>query len=143
MRIIITLALLVSACSGKAPEKAPDTGPALAVGTYAGDGRDRLCVVGEAGAQRAGFVSYGSGETNCTMSGTIEAKGAVFVLKPKGDLRCSVDVSVNDGRVSLSPGTPACSYYCGPDATFANKNFRRDDKATPAVDLAGDKLCQK
>jgi len=139
MRIIITLALLVSACSGKAPDK----GPALAVGTYAGDGRDRLCVVGEAGAQRAGFVSYGSGETNCTMSGTIEAKGAVFVLKPKGDSRCSVDVRVNDGRVSLAPGTPACSYYCGPGATFASKNFRRDAQAIPAVDLAGDKLCQE
>ena len=136
MRIIITLALLVSACSGKAPDK----GPALAVGSYAGGGRDRLCVVGEAGVQRAGFISYGSGETNCTMSGTIEAKGAVFVLKPRGDSRCAVELSVNDGRVSLAPGTP-CSYYCGPGATFANKNFRRDDKAPPAADLAGDKLC--
>ena len=139
MRIIITLALLVSACSGKAPDK----GPALAVGSYAGGGRDRLCVVGEAGVQRGGFISYGSGETNCTMSGTIEAKGAVFVLKPRGDSRCAVELSVNDRRVSLAPGTPACSYYCGPGATFANKNFRRDDKATPAVDLAGDKLCQE
>jgi hypothetical protein len=139
MRIIITLALLVSACSGKAPDK----GPALAVGTYAGEGRDRLCVVGEAGVQRAGFVSYGPGHANCTMSGRIEANGAGFVLTPAGDSRCLVDVSVNDGRISLAPGTPACHYYCGPSASFANKNFRRDDKATPAVDLAGDKLCQK
>ena len=137
MRIIITLALLVSGCSGKAPDK----GPAMAVGSYAGEGRDRLCVVGEPGVQHAGFISYGSGEANCTMSGTIESKGAVFVLNPKGDSRCSVELSVNDGRVSLAPGTPACSYYCGPGATFANMNFRRDDKATPAVDLAGEKLC--
>lgn len=137
MRIIIILALLVSACSGQAPDK----GPALAVGSYAGAGRDRLCVVGEAGTQRAGFVSYGPGEANCTISGTIEARGIAFVLKPAGDSRCSIDVSINDGRVSLAPGTPACSYYCGPGATFANRNFRRDDKATPAVDLAGDKLC--
>ena len=137
MRIIITLALLVSACSGTTPDK----GPALAVGTYAGDGRDRLCVVGEAGVQRAGFISYGPSQANCTMSGTIEAKGARFVLKPASDSRCAVDVSVNDGRVSLAPGTLACSYYCGPGATFANKSFKRDDKATPAVDLAGAKLC--
>ena len=137
MRIIITLALLVSACSGTTPDK----GPALAVGTYAGDGRDRLCVVGEAGVQRAGFISYGPSQANCTMSGTIEAKGARFVLKPASDSRCAVDVSVNDGRVSLAPGTLACSYYCGPGATFANKSFKRDDKATPAVDFAGDKLC--
>ena len=137
MRIIITLALLVSACSGTTPDK----GRALAVGTYAGDGRDRLCVVGEAGVQRAGFISYGPSQANCTMSGTIEAKGARFVLKPASDSRCAVDVSVNDGRVSLAPGTLACSYYCGPGATFANKSFKRDDKATPAVDFAGDKLC--
>ena len=137
MRIIITLALLISACSSKAPDK----GPALAVGTYAGGDRNRLCVVGEAGAQRAGFVSYGPDQANCTMSGTIEAKGAVFILKPAGDSRCAVDISVNDGRLSLAPGTPACRYYCGPGATFANRNFRRDIKATPAVDFAGDKLC--
>ena len=139
MRIIITLALLVSACSAETPDK----GPALATGTYAGAGRDRLCVVGEAGAQSAGFISYGDRDNNCTMSGTIAAKGAGFVLTPAGDSRCSVELSVNEGRVSFAPGTPACSYYCGPGATFANKNFRRDDKATPALDLAGDKLCQE
>ena len=34
-----------------------------------GEGRDRLCIAGEAGNYRAGLIAYGQGDVNCSASG--------------------------------------------------------------------------
>ena len=123
--------LLLAACS---PEPPPPT-PERAI--YAGQGRDRLCVEGD----RAGFVTYGAGEANCSARGRIERAGATASFRPDGDEDCRIAVTISGDRASLGPGQPSCSYYCGPGATFGGKSFSRDASASPAVDFAGDPLC--
>ena len=141
MRFLIPiLALVLAACSSdEAP--APEASSALPAGTYAGDGRDSLCVSGAAGGQRAGFVTYGSGDENCSVSGSLAQDGATWTLTPQGDADCRITLGFTDGTMSLGPVTPSCSYYCAPGASFAGKSFTESRSAKPATDFGGDPLC--
>jgi hypothetical protein len=135
MRILLlAAALLLSSCGRQAAE------PSLANGSYSAQGRDRLCVTGEAGAQRLGFITFGGGDTNCSARGRVAAKGATWELTPTGDADCRIPLSLNDGTIALGPASPACAYYCGPGASFAGRGFR-PSKGAAVTDLAGDPLC--
>jgi hypothetical protein len=135
MRLIVALALLLTACS----KQPADAG--LPSGTFAGAGRDRLCISGEAGALRAGLIAYGAGDVNCSASGKLEQSGQGWVLVPKGEGDCRIPLEIQDSNIRVGQPPAACSYYCGPAATMAGKAFARSDSTSKAADLAGDPLC--
>jgi hypothetical protein len=123
--------LVIAACSPESPPPAPDRA------LYAGRGRDRLCVEGD----RAGFVTYGAGDANCSARGRIERAGAAASFRPDGEEDCRILLTFSGDRATLGPGQLSCSYYCGPGATLGGKSFSKDASASPAVDFAGDPLC--
>ena len=130
MRILAVL-LLLSAC---APEANPSpSGKRL----LAGEGRDRLCIAGD----RIGFIAYGSGDANCSMRGRLDRSGQILTIIPEGDAECRIAAEEAAGTIRLGQGGEACSYYCGPDASFEGKAFADKPAASPAVDFAGDPLC--
>lgn len=127
--------LLLAACSQ------PPAAPSLPVGSFAGEGRDRLCIAGEPGNYRAGLISYGSADTNCSARGQIEVGSDGVALVPRGEGPCRIALVVEGDRVSIGKLPAACSYYCGPGADMAGKSFRRTAGGGAAVDLVGDPLC--
>ena len=126
------LVLLLAACSPETSQE-PPTKERL----YAGEGRDRLCIKGS----RAGFIAFGAGDANCTSRGRLERSGTDAMLLPDGDEDCRVPLQLTDERVTLAAAPAACSYYCGPGASFQGRAFTRSNSASPAIDFGGDPLC--
>ena len=135
MRPILPLALLLAACSQQPAEQS------LTTGTFAGEGRDRLCVAGESGNYRGGLIAFGADDVNCSASGRIELPGGNAVLIPRGDGACRIPLTVEGNVVRIGEVPAACSYYCGPGVTMSRKSFARSDTGAPATDFAGDPLC--
>ena len=135
MRTILPLALLLAACSQQPAE------PTLSTGTFAGEGRDRLCIAGEAGNYRGGMIAFAEGDINCSASGRIEPQGGRFALIPRGEGACRIPLTIEGNTVRIGQPPASCAYYCGPGATMAGKSFDRTDMGAKAVDLAGDPLC--
>lgn len=135
MRRIVLFALLLAACSQEPGQSE------LAAGTFAGEGRDRLCIAGEAGAYRAGLIAYGEGDINCSASGRLEQAGSGWALVPKGEGECQIPLDIQGNVVRVGQPPASCDYYCGPGASLAGKSFNRSDMGASAVDLAGDPLC--
>jgi hypothetical protein len=135
MRPLLCFALLLAGCSREPAQ------PSIATGTFAGQGRDRLCIAGDPGAYRAGLIAYGGGDANCSAAGKLEASPAGWVLIPKGEGDCKIPLAIEGDAVRVGQVSAACTYYCGPGATLADKSFTRSDKDSKAVDLAGDPLC--
>ena len=132
MRILV-LALLLAACSQETPQQKPADQV-----TYAGAGRDRLCTKGD----RAGFITYGKGNSNCSVQGNVERPGGnALTLHPIGDQDCRISIDEQGETLRLGKASPACAYYCGPGASFEGKAFTRSATASAAVDFAGDPLC--
>jgi hypothetical protein len=113
----------------------------MATGTFAGEGRDRLCIAGEAGNYRAGFIAFGEGEVNCAASGRIDAQGSQVALVPRGEGDCRIPLSAKGNTVRIGEVPASCSYYCGPGASMAGKSFIQTNGGAAATDLAGDPLC--
>ena len=135
MRILTLSLLLLAACSQEPAQ------PTLATGTFAGNGRDRLCIAGDAGAYRAGLIAYGEGNNNCSASGRLERVGESWALVPKGEGDCRIPLALEGNVIRLGQPPAACSYYCGPGAAMAGKSYNRSDMGAKAVDHAGDPLC--
>jgi len=135
MRVTLILALLLAACSKQPAE------PSLTTGTFAGEGRDRLCIAGEPGNYRAGLIAYGEGNVNCSASGHLEKTEADWALVPRGEGDCRIPLSIDGNIVRIGEVPAACAYYCGPGAAIAGKSYNRSDMGGKAVDLAGDALC--
>jgi hypothetical protein len=135
MRPIIALALLLTACSQQPAE------PGLTPGTFAGAGRDRLCISGEAGALRAGLIAYGQGDVNCSAAGNLRQAGDGWLLVPKGEGDCQISLAIEGNAIRIGQPPAACAYYCGPNASMAGKIFNRSGMGAKVVDLAGDPLC--
>jgi hypothetical protein len=137
MRFLLLAALVsITAC---AREETPV--PGLAAGAYPGSGRDALCIAGQGGAQRAGLITYGADDANCSVSGRLEAAGEGWALIPAGDLDCKIPLRVEAGRVTVGQLPQACAYYCGPGASADGKSFGPVAQGKPTTDLAGDPLC--
>jgi hypothetical protein len=132
-------ALLLNACSKEAEVPANDSAPVAAgSSSFAGVGRDRLCLAPEG---RAAFITYGDGDANCSARGGIEGAGGALTLIPEGDTSCRIPLTRSGDTVELGALAPECAYYCGPKASFAGKSFKRMTKSEPVKDLAGDPLC--
>ena len=128
-------ALLLAACSQE---------PALSeltVGTFAGEGRDRLCIAGEPGAYRAGLIGYGQGDINCSASGRLEQADDQWALVPTGEGECRIPLEIEDNVIRVGQPPAVCAYYCGPGANLGGKTYNRSDMGAKAVDLVGDPLC--
>ena len=132
---ILPLVLLLAACSQQPAE------PSLATGTFAGQGRDRLCIAGEPGSYRAGLIAYGAGDNNCTVSGRLVPAGPNWLLVPAGEGPCRTPVTVDGNTVRIGEVPAACAYYCAPGASLAGKTYNRADMGAKAMDFAGDPLC--
>lgn len=136
MRSLLPCFMLLAACSqGQEPASS------IATGTFAGEGRSRLCIAGEAGNYRAGLIAYGKGDANCSASGRIEVQGNQLTLIPRGEGSCQIPLIVEGDTVRLGDMPASCSYYCGPEAAMAGRSFKRADTGAGAVDLGGDPLC--
>ena len=135
MRPILPLGLLLAACSQQPAE------PSLTTGTFAGEGRDRLCIAGEAGNYRAGLVAFGEGDVNCSASGRIQFQDKQLALVPRGEGGCRIPLTIQGNAVRIGDLPAACSYYCGPGAAMTGKTYNRADMGAKAADLAGDPLC--
>lgn len=136
MRYLLPCFALLAACSqGKEPTATLDTG------TFAGEGRDRLCIAGEAGNYRGGLITFGSGDVNCFASGRLEVQDGKIALIPRGEGDCRIPISIEGSSVRIGEVPAACSYYCGPGASMAGKAFGRAAAGATAADLAGDPLC--
>ena len=135
MRFLPFAALLLAACSQE------PAAPEIATGSYAGEGRNRLCIAGDETARRAGVIAYGSGDSNCSASGRVEQVPGGLILVPRGEGDCRIPLIVEGNAVRVGSMPAACSYYCGPGATLSGISFTRLDKAEPVTDLAGDPLC--
>ena len=140
---VAAVSLLLAGC--RAQEPAPGANQTLDAGapatiTYAGEGRDRLCLSREPGGV-AGFITYAAnGVTNCAVRGTwTDGDGAA--IRPNGDERCVIRIDSESAVTTLRDGGPACAYYCGPNASFAGRVFTDKVDAGRATDLAGDPLC--
>jgi len=127
--------MLLAACSQQ------PAAPSLATGTFAGEGRDRLCIAGEPGNYRAGLIAYGEGDVNCSAAGRLEGSDAGWTLVPKGEGDCRIPLAIEGNSVRIGQTQATCSYYCGPGATMAGKSYNRADMGAAATDLAGDPLC--
>ncbi|HEU0310337.1 MAG TPA: hypothetical protein VFR36_03850 [Sphingomicrobium sp.] len=136
MRTLLVIVMLLSACSQQ-----PASETSIATGTFAGQGRDRLCIVGEPGAYRGGLIAFGQGDGNCSASGRIEAQGDQIVLVPRGEGACRIPMTLEGNVIRIADVPAACAYYCGPGARLAGKAYNRADMGAQAVDLAGDPLC--
>ena len=136
MRSMLPCFLLLAACSqGQEPP------PSIVTGNFAGDGRDRLCIAGEPGNYRSGLIAFADSDANCSASGRIEIQAGKIALVPRGEGDCRIPLAVEGNMVRIGEIPPACSYYCGPNASMSGKSFSRVDSGATAVDLAGDPLC--
>ncbi len=141
----LCLGLLLAGCNrGDQPANAeqPSGGQppaAAAILTFAGEGRDRLCL--NERESRAAFVTYGQGDMNCTAQGALQGSGETLAIVPDGDGSCRVPVSRTGDTVRLGGASAACAYYCGPTASYAGRTFKATPAPVPVTDLAGEPLC--
>ena len=136
MRGLSLFALMALAACGRSQPDAP-AAPVPAEVWQAGS-RDRLCLKGN----RAGFIVYGEGNSNCSARGRAVRSDAQASITPDGDNRCTFIVAVTGDTVTLRAGSgEGCAYYCGPGAAIGDLKLTRAPAATPATDLAGDALC--
>ena len=139
-RLPIPLSMLLVACGGGSD---PDNQNAAAavdgvtIKAQWGAGRDRLCLQNN----RAGLITFATaGDNNCMVKGATVTTDGGFQLKPDGDESCTIDIRMDGGAVVLGQASPACAYYCGPNASYAGKRME-PTSASPATDVAGDPLC--
>jgi hypothetical protein len=122
MRPHFVLAFLLAACSQQ------PAGEILKPGTYFGAGRDALCIIGSEAPQRFAFVAFAAkGDTNCAAEGRAEKQSDGWKLIPAGEKDCRIPIEIDGNALSFGPVPAACSYYCGPAASFAGQRFQWTD----------------
>ncbi len=136
MRLTLPCFMLLAACS-----QGQEPATSIVTGTFAGEGRDRLCIAGEPGNYRGGLVIYAADDVNCSASGKVETANGTTALVPRGEGECRIPLAIDASAVRIGDVPAACSYYCGPGAVMAGKSFNRTDAGDNAADLAGDPLC--
>ena len=133
--MILPFAVLLTACSQQPAD------PSVTTGTFAGQGRDRLCIAGEPGNYRGGLIAFGEGDVNCSANGRIEIEDGRYALVPRGEGACRIALKIEGNSVRVGELPAACTYYCGPGVSLAGRTYNKADMGARAVDLAGDPLC--
>ncbi len=135
------LVLFLASCRSEEPAPPDQTAERVqaAAQTYAGEGRDRLCLNEAKG--RAGLITYGQGDANCTLRASVSREGDRLTLVPDGDEICRVAATLAGAELVLGSPPPECAYYCGPTAELSGRSFRSTPQPVPVNDLAGDPLC--
>jgi hypothetical protein len=113
-----------------------------------GTRRNQMCMIDRQGRSTSfGFVTWSSGDANCSGSGVATRDGNRLRLVIDGDESCTLEARI-EGRSVTLPGTvPAeCQrYYCGAGARMTGVTFDKiggtEADAMRAVDLVGDPLC--
>ncbi|MCY7340244.1 MAG: hypothetical protein LH465_09920 [Sphingomonas bacterium] len=135
--LILAAAFIVPACS-KQQSPAPDIPP----GSYAGNGRDRLCIEALDGeALRVGIITYGAGDQNCQVAGKVAQSDGRLTLTPTGEGDCRIPLVKEGTTLRIGAVPQACDYYCAPDASLGGERFDFGKYVGAATDLAGDPLC--
>ena len=136
MRRLFFLVLALSGCkpAGHDPQ---------AAALYRGEGRDRLCLLPDGDTYRAGLIVYGTGNTNCSLTGTAVLDGLTLAITPSGDPACTVTAAMTNGAARFGALPASCVYYCAPGVDPAGRSFHKIDGADPgeATDYAGERLC--
>ncbi len=136
--LVMLLFTLASCAKSPAPlEQRP--GPRL--GTYAGAGRDRLCVDRRGQGLRAGVVAYAKDDTNCSASGALVPAQGGWQLIPSGEGACRIALAMARDWLTITSVPATCAYYCAPGASLQGKRFSLAPGGAPATDVAGDPLC--
>ena len=140
---LFLLALLLTGCGEQdavtTNQPAGSAAAQSAMQTFADQGRDRLCL--DERGERAGLITFGQGDANCSIRGAVQRSGERITIAPAGDESCRVAGTIAGNQVTLGPRTPGCAYYCGPTADYSGRSFMAVDGAGPVTDLAGDPLC--
>jgi hypothetical protein len=112
------------------------------IGTFAAGPRDRLCIDGHGDSPRAAMIVYGNNtDSNCSVAGGFYGEDPNWYLHPDGDQDCRIQFRMSADGLRAQAVEKACSYYCGPGATWKGASFRQiSDKPAPVKDLAGDIL---
>ena len=135
MRRVLPLLILIAGCSAKPDDAGPPSG------SFSGGGRDRLCIAHREGGVRAGIITYGAGDSNCSVTGTLARAGAGWQLTPQGEGACKIALSIDGAAVGVTSVAASCSYYCAPGATLTGKTFKRDATAGIVSDFGGEAIC--
>lgn len=143
---------LLAGCGGKEGASGGDADAGAAVsGLYAQAGGERpgqLCLVEREGrAGSFGFITWGRGDANCSVSGSVRREADRLTLLLDGDESCSIEAQAEGGAVRVTRGLSGeCAlYYCAGGASLDNVRFERSEEGIAAAgkarDLAGDPLC--
>jgi hypothetical protein len=108
-----------------------------------GTPRSQMCIVEKGGTAQFGLVAWGSNLHSCSGAGEAVRRGEKLTLRMSGDETCSIEATLEDGKVTLPATLPeGCAYYCGDRASLAGASFTRTgDDVGKAKDIAGDPLC--
>jgi hypothetical protein len=143
--LLLLAALSLAGCEGAEPEVAAAKAAASG-GSYAGEGRDRMCL--KSGEPEGGLITYApTGVANCSLRFTVrysEGSTSTGTLAAANDPACTISFTRKEQGAegfTLGQPSPGCAYYCGPGARLDGKSFVRMDRAEPVTDLAGDPLC--
>ena len=134
--------LMLAGCGQKDPAQNGTAGTAAqtsaGASVYAGTDRSRLCLK----EGRAGLIVYAQGrDANCSIRGTVQRSGGRLTIIPDGDTACRLEARAEGNALTFGAVSPACSYYCGPGASYAGTKFSPAPATLPVTDLAGDPLC--
>ena len=135
MRRVLPVLILLAGCAAKPEVAGPPSG------SFSDGGRDRLCIARSEGGARAGIITYGAGDSNCSVTGTLARAGAGWELTPQGEGACRIALSIDGDAVGVTSVPGACSYYCAPGASLTGKTFKRDATAGVVSDFGGEAIC--
>jgi hypothetical protein len=141
---LVPLLLVTGACGQSEPDVAPPEAVEGASSSYAGAGRDRMCLI--SGRPDGGLITFAAtGDANCSLRFTTSYKSgstSTGTLAAANDPSCTIPFTrATGGKFALGAPSAACAYYCGPGASLEGKTFARMDSPEPVTDIAGDPLC--
>ena len=135
MRCLLPVLILLAGCAAKPDDSGPPSG------RFSGGDRDRLCIARSEAGVRAGIIAYGTGDSNCSVAGTLARAEAGWQLTPQGEGACKIVLSIDGAAVGVTGVSASCAYYCAPGATLTGKKFKRDAKAGIVSDFGGEPVC--
>ena len=161
-KMLLLLTCLLAASCGRDGESAGNTGSGREItvpkfgpiqnstltGLYESGGTppSQLCILERGDGARFGLVIRRNGRPGCSGAGTAVRNGTILRLTMRGDSPCTIDATMQGGRVTFPASLPStCAYYCAPGIVMGNTPFEKTGGTTQdalhARDAVGDRLC--